>query len=137
MSKTNNSLQPLIKVVLLAVAIILTPFIYATPTHDGDKVHADEMTVNMALITDAEIRVDVKVANEEAKKLVLIIENDRGEELYRKELNKTAFYSRIRFPKANNILEYKIKLKEGIKTLAQYKIQTTSRVVEDVEISKL
>jgi hypothetical protein len=137
MSKTNNSLKPLIKVVLLAVAITLTPFVYATPTHDGDKVNADGMTVNMALITDAEIRVDVKVTNEDAKKLILVIENEKGEELFRKELNKTGFYSRVRFPKANNIGEYKIKLKEGIKTLAQYKIETTSRIVEDVTISKM
>lgn len=137
MSKTNNSFKPLIKVALLAVAIILTPFVYAAPGHDGEKTKTGELTVNMASITDAEIRVDVKVDNEEANRLTLIIENDRGEELFRKELDKKGFHSRVRFPKANNIVEYKILLKSGTKTLTQYKIETTSRVVEDVTISKL
>lgn len=137
MSQTNNSFKPLIKVVLLATAIILSPFLHATPTHDGDKAKADEMTVNMVRVTDAEIQVDVKVANEEAKRLTLVIENDREEELYRKDLDKTGFHSRVRFPKADNILAYKIKLKAGTKTLAQYKVETTSRVIEDVTISKL
>ena len=137
MSKSNNSFTPLIKVVLLAVAIILTPFVHATPINDGDKAIADDMTVHMARITEAEIQVDVTVANEEAKKLYLIRENDRGEELFRKDLDKTGFHSRIRFPKAKNISEYTIKLKTGTKTLSQYKIQATSRVIEDVTISKV
>jgi hypothetical protein len=137
MSKTNNSFKPLIKVVLFAVAIILTPFVYAAPGHDGDKAKTGELTVSMASITETEIRVDVNVANEEANRLTLIIENDRGEELYRKDLDKKGFHSRVRFPKANNIVEYKIVLKAGQKTLAQYKIEATARVVEDVTISKL
>ncbi len=114
MSKTNNSFKPLIKAVLLAVAIILTPFVYATPTHDGGKATTEVMTVNMAKITDAEIVVYVKVANE-AKRLALIIENDRGDELYRKDLDKTGFNSRVRLPKDNNVAEYKDQVKSRLK----------------------
>jgi hypothetical protein len=107
------------------------------PNHDGGKTKADQMVVNMVGITDVEIMVDVKVSNEEAKKLTLVIENDRGDELYRKDIDKTGFHSRIRFPKVDNITEYNIKLKAGLRSLEQYKVQTTSRVVEDVTISNL
>lgn len=137
MSKTNNSFKPLIKVVLFAVAIILTPFVYAAPVHDGEKSKSGELTVNMGSISEAEIQVEVKVVNDQAKRLTLVIENDRGEELYRKELDKAGFHSKVKFPKANNIFEYKILLKSGTKTLTQYKIETTARVVEDITISKL
>jgi HSP20 family molecular chaperone IbpA len=137
MSKTNNRINQLIKAVLLIAAITFTPFVHAMPIHDGEKAKAEQMVVNMAGITDVEIMVDVKVSNEEAKKLTLVIENDRGDELYRKDIDKTGFHSRIRFPKVDNIAEYNIKLKTGLKSLEQYKIQTTSRVVEDVTISKM
>jgi len=137
MRKTNNRTSRLIKAALFAAAITFTSFANATPTHDGDKIKAGQMEVNMAGATDVEMLVDVKISNEESKRLVLIIENERGDELYRKEIDKAGFHSRLRFPKANNIAEYTIKLKAGTKAVEQYKIAMTSRVVEDVIISKL
>jgi hypothetical protein len=137
MRKSNNRTNQLIKAFLFAAAITFTSFVYATPTHDGDKIKAGQMEVHMAGATDAEMLIDVKISNEESKKLVLVIENERGDELYRKEIDKAGLYSRLRFPKDNNIAEYTIKLKAGTKALEQYKIAMTSRVVEDVIISKL
>jgi hypothetical protein len=138
MSKTNNRINQLIKAVLLAAAVTFTPFVYAMPVHDGDKTKADQMVVSMAGATDAEILVDVKISNEEAKRLVLVIENERGDELFRKEIDKAGFHSRLRFPKEDNyITEYTIKLRAGIKPLEKYKITTTPRVVQDITISKL
>ena len=138
MQKTNNRTNQLIKAVLFAAAITFTTFVNATPTHEGgDKIKAGQMEVNMAGATDADMLVEVKVSNEESKRLVLVIENERGDELYRKDIDKAGLHSRVRFPKANNIAEYTIKLKTGARSLEQYKITTTSRVVEDVTISKL
>jgi hypothetical protein len=137
MRKSNNRTNQLIKAFLFAAAITFTSFVNATPTHDGDKIKAGQMEVHMAGATDAEMLIDVKISNEESKKLVLVIENERGDELYRKEIDKAGLYSRLRFPKDNNIAEYTIKLKVGTKALEQYKIAMTSRIVEDVTISKL
>jgi hypothetical protein len=137
MRKTNNRTNQLIKAVLFTAAVTFTSFVNATPTHDGDKIMAGQMEVHMAAATDADMLVEVKISNEESKKLVLVIENERGDELYRKEIDKAGLRSRLRFPKENNIAEYTIKLKEGTKALEQYKITKTSRVVEDVTISKL
>jgi hypothetical protein len=121
---------------LLVAAIALPPFVYSMPGHDGDKPKADQMEVSMAGTTDGEILVDVKISNEEAKRLILVIENDRGDELYKKEITKTGFHSRIKFPKDNYISEYTIKLKAGTRSLEQYKVTSTARVVYDVEIVK-
>lgn len=137
MRKTNNRTNRLIKAVLFTAAITFTSLANATPTHDGDKIKAAQMEVNIAGATDVEMLVDVKISNEESKRLVLVIENDRGDELYRKEIDKAGLHTRLRFPKANNIAEYTIKLKVGTKAVEQYKIAMTSRVVEDVIISKL
>src|SRR5687767_4058442 len=122
MSKTNNRFNQLIKAVLLTATVTFTSFVYAIPGHDGDKPKADQMVVSMAGATDAEILVDVKISNEEAKRLVLVIENERGDELFRKEIDKAGFHSRLRFPKENNyITEYTIKLRVGTKPLEKYK----------------
>jgi hypothetical protein len=137
MQKTNNRTNQLIKAFLFAAAITFTSFVNATPAHDGDKIKAGQMEVHMAGVSEADMLVEVKISNEESKRLVLVIENERGDELYRKEIDKAGLRSRLRFPKENNIAEYTIKLKEGIKALEQYKITKTSRVVEDVTISKL
>jgi hypothetical protein len=137
MQKTNNRTNQLIKAVLFTAAITFATFVNATPTHDGDKIKAGQMEVHMAGGTDADMLVEVNVSNEESKRLVLVIENERGDELYRKEIDKAGFHSRLRFPKENNIAEYTIKLKAGTKAVEQYKIAMTSRVVEDVIISKL
>ena len=136
MSKTN-SVNRFFKVFLFAIAMVSSPFVHAMPWHDGDKPKAAQMEVEMAGTTDTELLVEVKVFNGEAKRLILIIENDRGDELYRKEIDKDGFHSRIRFPKDNNITEYNIRLRSGTKSLEQYKIKSTSRVIEDVTISKL
>jgi hypothetical protein len=136
MSKTNI-INRLIKAVLLVAAITIASFVYATPGHDGDKTKAGQMEVSMAGATDLELLVEVKVTNAEAKRLVLIIENERGDELFRKEIDKAGFHSKLRFLKDNNISEYTIKLKAGARPVEQYKIATTSRVVEDVTISRL
>jgi hypothetical protein len=137
MSKTNN--HQLIKAVLLAAAVTFTSFVYAIPVHDGDKIKTDQMVVSMAGATDTEILVDVNISNEEAKRLVLVIENERGDELYKKEIDKTGFHSRLKFPKDDYgyITEYTIKLRAGTKPLEKYKITTTPRVVQDITISKL
>lgn len=137
MSKTNNRINRFIKVMLLAVSVHFTPFVYAMADHDGDKTKAGQMVVSMAGATETEILVEVKVSNTEAKRLVLVIENERGDELYRKEIDKAGFHSRLRFLKDNNVSEYNIKLKAGTRSVEQYKIATTSRVVEDITISKL
>ena len=137
MSKTNNRFNQLIKAVLLTAAVTFTSFVYATPGHDGDKIKADQMVVSMAGATDAGILVDVNISNEEAKRLVMVIENERGDELFKKEIDKAGFHSRLRFPNDNNITEYTIKLRAGTKTLEKYKITTTPRVVQDITISKL
>jgi hypothetical protein len=138
MSKTNNRSNQLIKAVLFVTAIAFASFVNATPpVHDGDKIKAAQMEVRMANTTDAEIVVEVKISNEEAKRLVLVVENERGDELYSKEIDKAGFRYRLRFPKADNIPVYTIKLKAGARALEQYKIATTSRVVEDVTISKM
>jgi nitrate reductase NapAB chaperone NapD len=137
MSKTNIRINTLIKAVLLITAITFTSLVYATPDHDGDKTKAAQMEVSMAGTTDAELLVEVKVTNAEAKRLVLVIENERGDELFRKEIDKSGFHSRLRFQKDNNIAEYTIKLKAGARPVEQYKIATTSRVVEDITISKM
>ncbi|OQP64025.1 hypothetical protein A3860_21645 [Niastella vici] len=137
MSKTNIRINHLIKAVLFVAAVTFTSFVYATPGHDGDKTKAAQMEVSMAGATDGEILVDVKVSISDAKRLVLVIENERGDELFRKEIDKAGFHSRLRFLKENNIAEYTIKLKAGMRSVEQYKIATTSRVVEDVTISKL
>ena len=134
MSKKNN---PLIKAVLFVTAITFASFVNATPVHDGDKNKADQMEVRMAEDSDKEIVVEVKISNEEAKRLVLVIENERGDELFHKEIDKAGFRYRLRFPKADNVPVYTIKLKEKTRALEQYKIVTTSRVVEDVTISKM
>ena len=137
MRKTNNRTNRLIKAVLFTAAITFASFVNATPTHDGDKIKAGQMEVHMSNISDADMLVEIKVSNLESKRLVLVIENERGDELYKKEIDKAGLHSRIRFPKENNISEYTIKLKVGTKALEQYKITTTSRVVQDVTISKL
>ena len=137
MSKTNNRSNQLIKAVLFVTAIAFASFVNATPVHDGDKIKADKMEVRMAGSTDVEIVVEVKIPNEEAKRLVLVIENERGDEMYSKEIDKAGFRYRLRFPKSDNILVYTIKLKEKSKAVEQYKIVTTQRVVEDVTISKI
>ena len=137
MSKSNNSVNRFFKVLLFATAIIFSPFVHAMPVHDGDKPKAAQMEVEMAGTTDTELLVEVKVFNGDAKRLLLIIENERGDELYRKEIDKAGFHSMIRFPKDNNITEYNIKLRTGTKSLEQYKIKSTSRIIEDVTISKL
>jgi hypothetical protein len=137
MSKTNNRINQLIKAVLLVTAVTFTSFVYAMPGHDGDKPKADQMVVSMAGATDTEILVDVNISNEEAKRLVLVIENERGDELFKKEIDKAGFHSRLRFPNDNNITEYTIKLRAGTKPLEKYKITTTPRVVQDITISKL
>jgi hypothetical protein len=137
MSKTNNRINQLIKAVLLVTAVTFTSFAYAMPGHDGDKPKADQMVVSMAGATDTEILVDVNISNEEAKRLVLVIENERGDELFKKEIDKAGFHSRLRFPNDNNITEYTIKLRAGTKPLEKYKITTTPRVVQDITISKL
>lgn len=137
MSKTNIRINQLIKAVLLITAITFTSFVYAAPGHDGDKNKAAQMEVSMAGATDGEILVDVKVSNADAKRLVLVIENERGDELFRKEIDKAGFHSRLRFLKENNIAEYTLKLKVGVRSVEQYKIATTSRVIEDVTISKM
>jgi len=137
MSKTNIRINQLIKAVLFVAAITFTSFANATPSHDGDKIKAGQMEVNMAGATDVEMLVDVKISNEEAKRLVLVIENERGDELYSKEIDKAGFRYKLRFPKADNIPVYTIKLKAGARALEQYKVVTTSRVIEDVTISKM
>lgn len=137
MSKTNVRTNQLIKAVLFVTAITFSSIVNATPAHDGDKIKSDKMEVRMAGATDAEIVVEVKIFNEEAKRLVLVIENERGDEMYTKEIDKAGFRYRLRFPKADNIPVYTIKLKAGARALEQYKITTTSRVVEDVTISKM
>jgi len=138
MQKTNNRTNQLIKAVLFTAAITFSTFVNATPTHEGgDKINAGQMEVHMAGSADADMLVEVKVSNEESKKLILVIENERGDELYKKEIDKAGLHSRIRFPKENNITEYTIKLKAGTKSLEQYKITKTARVVEDITISKL
>ena len=137
MSKTNIRSSQLINAALFVTAITFASFANATPVHDGDKNKADQMEVRMANATDAEIVVEVKISNEEAKKLVLVVENDRGDELYSKEIDKAGFRYKLRFPKADNILVYIIKLKAKSKALEQYKVITTQRVVEDVTISKI
>jgi hypothetical protein len=137
MSKTNNRINQLIKAVLLVTAVTFTSFAYAMPGHDGDKPKADQMVVSMAGATDTEILVDVNISNEEAKRLILVIENERGDELFKKEIDKAGFHSRLRFPNDNNITEYTIKLRAGTKPLEKYKITTTPRVVQDITISKL
>jgi type III secretory pathway component EscV len=137
MSKTNIRSNQLIKAVLFVTAITFASSVNATPVHDGDKTKAEQMQVRMADATDAEIVVEVKVSNEEAKRLVLVIENERGEELYSKDIDKAGFRYRLRFPKSDNIPVYTIKLKAGARAMEQYKIVTTSRVVEDVTISKM
>ncbi len=137
MSKTNNRINQLIKAVLLVTAVTFTSFVYAIPGHDGDKPKADQMVVSMAGATDTEILVDVNISNEEAKRLILVIENERGDELFKKEIDKAGFHSRLRFPNDNNITEYTIKLRAGTKPLEKYKITTTPRVVQDITISKL
>jgi hypothetical protein len=137
MQKTNNRTNQLIKAVLFTAALAFTTFVNATPTHDGDEIKAGQMEVHMAGAPDADMLIEIKVSNEESKKLVLVIENERGDMLYKKEIDKAGLHSRIRFPKENNINEYTIKLKIGTKALEQFKITKTSRVVEDVTISKL
>jgi hypothetical protein len=137
MRKTNIRPNQLINAVLLVTAMTFASFVNATPVHDGDKIKADLMEVHMAGATDAEIAVDVKISNEEAKRLVLVIENERGDELYKKEIDKAGFRYRMRFPKADNILVYTIKLKSKARAVEQYKIVTTQRVVDDVTISKM
>jgi len=137
MSKTNNRSNQLIKAVLFVTAIAFASFVNATPVHDGDKIKADKMEVHMGAASDAEIVVEVKISNEEAKRLVLVIENERGDEMYSKEIDKAGFRYRIRFPKADNILVYTIKLKAKARSVEQYKIVTTQRVVDDVTISKM
>ena len=137
MSKTNNRSNQLIKAVLFVTAIAFASFVNATPVHDGDKIKAAQMEVKMANTTDAEIVVEVNISNEEAKRLVLVVENERGDQLYTKEIDKAGLRYRLRFPKADNIFVYTIKLKEKTKALEQYKIVTTQRVVEDVTISKM
>src|SRR4051812_39924896 len=106
MSKTNIRSNQLIKAVLFVTAITFASFVKATPVHDGDKTKADQMEVRMANPTDVEIVVEVKISNEEAKKLVLVVENERGDELYSKEIDKTGIRYRLRFPKADNIPMY-------------------------------
>jgi hypothetical protein len=137
MSKTNIRANQVIKAVLFVTAITFASFVNATPVHDGDKIKADQMEVRMAGATDKEIVVEVKISNEEAKRLVLVVENERGDELYSKEIDKADFRYRLRFPKADNIPVYTVKLKAKSRALEQYKIVTTSRVVEDVTISKM
>ncbi|MFL5747803.1 MAG: hypothetical protein ACJ751_24220 [Niastella sp.] len=137
MSKTNIRTKQLIKAVLFVTAITFASLVNATPVHDGDKIKADQMEVHITGATESEIVVEVKVSNEEAKRLVLVIENERGDEMYSKEIDKAGFRYRLRFPKADNIPVYTIKLKAKARALEQYKIVTTSRVVEDVTISKM
>lgn len=138
MQKTNNRTNQLIKAVLFTAAVTFSTFVNATPTHDGgDKIKAGQMEVNMAGSTDADMLVEVKVSNEESKRLVLVIENERGDELYKKEIDKAGLHYRLRFPKENNISEYTVILKAGTRALEQYKITTTSRVVQDVIISRM
>ena len=136
MSKTNIRSKQLINAVLFVTAMTFASFVNAAPVHDGDKIKAGQMELRMADATDSEIVVDVKVSNEEAKRLVLVIENERGDELYKKEIDKADFRYRLRFPKADNILVYTIKLKSKARAVEQYKIVTTQRVVDDVTISK-
>jgi len=137
MRKTNIRSNQLINAVLFVTAMTFASFANATPGHDGDKTKAEQMEVHMASITDEEIAVDVKISNEEAKRFVLVVENERGDELYKKEIDKADFRYRLRFPKADNILVYTIKLKAKTRALEQYKIVTTKRVVDDVTISKI
>ena len=137
MRKTNIRSNQLINAVLFVTAMTFASFVNATPVHDGDKIKAGQMELRMADATDSEIVVDVKVSNEEAKRLVLVIENERGDELYKKEIDKADFRYRLRFPKADNILVYTIKLKSKARAVEQYKIVTTQRVVDDVTISKI
>jgi len=137
MRKTNIRSNQLINAVLFVTAMTFASFANATPVHDGDKTKAEQMEVHMASITDEEIAVDVKISNEEAKRFVLVVENERGDELYKKEIDKADFRYRLRFPKADNILVYTIKLKAKTRALEQYKIVTTKRVVDDVTISKI
>jgi hypothetical protein len=137
MSKTNIRSNQLINAVLFVTAITFSSFVNATPVHDGDKTKADQMEVRMAGANDAEIVVEVKIPNEEAKRLVLVVENERGDELFSKEIDKAGFRYRLRFPKADNIFAYTIILKSKAKALEQYKVITTQRVVEDVTISKM
>jgi hypothetical protein len=133
----NNRTNQLIKAVLFVTAITISSLVNAASAHDGDKTKNGQMDVQMKDPTNSEIIVEVKISNEDAKRLVLVIENERGDELFSKEIDKAGLSYRLRFPKDNNIPEYIIKLKEGARSLEQYKITTTSRVVEDVKIFKM
>ena len=92
----------------------------------------------MSAITETEILVDVKITNTKNEKLLVVIENENGDELFRKEIDKTDFATRFRLQKADNISNYSLLIKTANNALQEkYNIKTATKLIEDVIVTKL
>jgi len=128
------------KVFLVLSVITAAQNVYAAPCKLGPVISgtSNHASVTVAGTTENEILVDVKILNAKAEKLMLIIENERGDELYKKEIDSVDFATRLRLQKADNISNYSVLIRSANKSLKEkYSIKTTAKLVEDVTVTKL
>ena len=137
---TTYGFRKCIQTLLVLNAIINVQNVYAAP--DTLTLVKPEMVNQSSVIvagtTETEILVDVKVFNTNAEKLSLIIEDELGDELYKKEIDSTDFTKRFRLQKADNISNYSVLIRYANKSLKEkFIIKTTSKLVEDVTVTRL
>jgi hypothetical protein len=126
----------LVSVCIAAQQLNATPSVMAfvKPLSGTSKL----VSVTIAGTTESEILVDIKIANANAEKLILVIENERGDELYKKEIDKIDFVTRFRLQKADNISNYSVLIKSANHSLKEkYFIKTATKTIEDVTVTKL
>lgn len=115
---------------------------HAAPVNNGliitGEVTNNQVSVSIAGNTENEIWVDVKIANTKAEKCMLVIENERGDELYKKEINKAGFSTRFRLQKSDNISNYTVLVRYANQSVKErYSITTATKTIEDVTVTKL
>jgi len=143
MKKTHNryGFKKVLQTLLVLFVITAAQNAHGTPhnrtlvNHSGTSA---KVSVKVAGTTESEILVDVKILNTKAEKLFLIIENERGDELYRNEIERADFVTRFRLQKADNISSYSVLIRSANKSLQEkYSIKTATKLIEDVTVTKL
>lgn len=131
-----------LQVFFMVTVCITVQQAYATPYNNvlimaGSGTN-NQVSVIVAGNTENEIWIDVKIAKAKSEKIMLVIENERGDELYKKEINKSDFSTRFRLQKADNISKYTVVLKSANKSVKEsYAITTATKTIEDVTVTKL
>jgi hypothetical protein len=127
---------------LIVAAFLLagTPLTTKADPANNIEIVSNENTasVKFAGSTDNALLFELKVNNPKADKFTLVIRSEDGTVLYTKDYTDASLNKKIKILKTDDSNRYNISIRSSNKDLENnFSISATSRVVEDVQVTKL